>query len=154
MFKSALVIAALLVGTALACRPDWWEPTGQRERPPTAPMRASGLEGVFERGVHKRRQLNFWGFWTPSPLCHAFTQPISSVCHVLGNPPPPQCGRHVSIAPKFSLGKLRNAEWPCREMTNFHCYLMIGLTGFFIFWLLLLLRDGGKQSLAFSSIIK
>ena len=26
-------------------------------------------------------------------------------------------------------------------MTNFHCYLMIGLTGFFIFWLLLLLRD-------------
>ena len=26
-------------------------------------------------------------------------------------------------------------------MTNFHCYLMMGLIAFFIFWLLLLLRD-------------
>ena len=38
------------------------------------------------------------------------------------------------------IGNLGNVEWPCREMTNFHCYLIIGLTGFFIFWLLLLLR--------------
>ena len=28
----------------------------------------------------------FSEFWTPSPPCHAFTQPISSVCHTLGNP--------------------------------------------------------------------
>ena len=85
----------------------------------------------------------------PPPSSAASTQP----------PPPPPLtsyrrGRGRRDSGKFSLGNLRNAEWPCREMTNFHCYLMIGLTGFFIFWLLLLLRDRDKQSLAFSSFVQ
>ena len=29
----------------------------------------------------------FWVF-SPPPLCHAFTQPISTICHALGNLPP------------------------------------------------------------------
>ena len=83
--------------------------------------------------------------------------PSSAASTQLPPPPPPappltsyRRGRGRRDSGKFSLGNLRNAEWPCREMTNFHCYLMIGLTGFFIFWLLLLLRDLDKQSLAFS----
>ena len=47
----------------------------------------------------------------PPPFCHAFTQPISSVCHALGNPPcPPQCGRHLSIAPKHFSKHLLSAR--------------------------------------------
>ena len=84
----------------------------------------------------------------PPPSSAASTQPRPPLTSYRRN------GRRGSRG-KFSvLGNLRNAEWPCREMTNFHCYLMIGLTGFFIFWLLLLLRDRDKQSLAFSSFVQ
>jgi len=59
------------------------------------------------------------------------------------NPPPlpsfHRRGGHRNSR-KFSLGNLSNISWPCRDMTNFHCYLMMGLIAFFIFWLLLLLR--------------
>ena len=39
--------------------------------------------------IHKLRPQNFRDFGPPPPFCHAFTQPISSVCHILGNPPSP-----------------------------------------------------------------
>lgn len=58
-------------------------------------------------------------------------------------PPPLTSFRRRRESGKFSLEKLRDftfPEWPCRDMTNFHCYLLFGLICFFIFWLLLLLR--------------
>ena len=44
---------------------------------------------------------------------------------------------------KFSFGDLTDTSgwfhWPC-GMTNFHCSLIIGIAGFVVFWVLLLLR--------------
>jgi hypothetical protein len=43
-------------------------------------------------------------------------------------------------ASKFSLPMaVERFNWPC-GMTNFHCYLLVGIFFFFVFWLLLLLR--------------
>ena len=38
--------------------------------------------------THKWHHAHFWGFGTPSLLCHVFMQPIGTSCHTLGKPPP------------------------------------------------------------------
>ena len=47
-------------------------------------------DGEDDKGPSINDVTQFFGVFgpPPSPICHAFTQPISTVCHVLATPPP------------------------------------------------------------------